>query len=422
MNSVFTFSHFHGKSLAQRILRKINALYPNDRRSIQAVRLLKKSGKIITNYISHYSVPSPFLLITLLFSLGCLGCKKTTPTTKASIGTKAEPIDMVWIPGGEYTRGSNSPDQKELTHSYPEEIPAHKVSVSGFYIDIHEVTNRQFQDFVIATKYRTQAERGWKKADFPQAPPESLQAGALVFSSPKEKVNLWKQGAEWQWWNFIEGASWKHPEGPSSSIEDRMNHPVVCVTKQDAEAYAKWAGKRLPTEAEWEKAARGGHESRTFIWGDNAKPDPNHWYANIFTGDFPHNNTKEDGFEITAPVKSYAPNDYGLYDMAGNVWEHCQDNYRPDTYKTFVENPIKNPKGPILGINQPTLMNFIAQEQWPTEENLKLLQPLTILNVIRGGSFLCHHQYCLRYRPAARQYAEPLAPTNHTGFRCAKSK
>jgi formylglycine-generating enzyme required for sulfatase activity len=328
------------------------------------------------------------------------------------------PEGMVWIEGATYTRGT--PENPDLPHN-PEERPVHQVTVGGFYLDIHEVTNAQFRKFVEATGYKTQAERGFTREEFPKAPPEMLKPGSLVFSGPEESVELWREGAEWQWWRFVEGADWKHPTGPKSSIEGKDDHPVVCVNWEDAQAYCKWAGKRLPTEAEWELAARGGKEGLDYIWGEKAKPGEQ-WLANVFTGEFPHKDSGEDGFKGTAPVKSYPPNPFGLYDMAGNVWEHCADYYRPDAYELFVKNPQKDPTGPKGGVSQPEVNWFLQRGSWPSPIIFGKQHPLSLLRVTKGGSFLCHTSYCLRYRPGARHYSEGLTPTNHTGFRCAKSK
>jgi len=321
---------------------------------------------------------------------------------------QATPEGMVEIPGGTFTRGKNS-------QRFEEEGPAHQVTIDAFYLDEHEVTNAQFSTFVKATNYLTQAERGWKKEDFPKAPPETLKPGAMVFMPPPKEVRLAGQGAHWQWWQFREGESWK------TQSKGKPNHPVTCITWEDANAYAKWAGKRLPTETEWERAARGGKEGFTFVWGNEAKINGK-WPANIFTGTFPNDDTALDGFAGTAPVKSYPPNPYGLYDMAGNVWEHCRDFYKPDTYASFIKEPHQNPTGPKRGVTQPMIAFFYGKGKYPSPAVFGKAHPLSLLHVVRGGSYLCHHSYCLRYRPSARHYSESLAPSNHTGFRCAKSK
>jgi len=340
----------------------------------------------------------------------------TTLTSKAA--TPAAPDGMVYIPGGTYTRGEDQDLGGQAR--YPEEQPVHEVTVSSFFIDTTEVTNAQFAKFTKETGFKTLAERGFTKEDFPNAPEEHLAAGALVFRSPDSAVDKWQPGSEWQWWSFTKGADWRHPTGPGSSIEGKMDHPVVNVTKEDAEAYCKWAGKRLPTEAEWERAARGKKDHALFIWGEHPKPDKKQWPANTFQGEFPHKNTALDSHPATASVKSYPANDYGLYDMAGNVWEICADLYRPDYYQSFVKNPVKDPKGPPLdqAITQPETVLFLQGQKIP--EKVSVFHPLSRLWVVKGGSYLCHHTYCLRYRPAARHYAESLSPTNHTGFRCAQ--
>ena len=367
---------------------------------------------------------SSFLSL-LLLGLGASsspGQEKPTPATAPQPDRGAAqppPEAMVWIPGGSFTRGSDH-KFKQTRAEYPEEAPVHTVTVDGFWMDLTEVTNRQFMEFAKDTGYQTQAERGWDPKDFPNAPPDQLKGGALLFKSPRAKVELFRPGAEWQWWQFIQGANWRHPQGPASSIKDRMSHPVVCITHEDALAYCKWAGKRLPTEAEWERAARGGLDHKLFMWGDEPQLGGK-WLANVFQGEFPNINTAKDGFPGTSPAKSFPPNSYGLYDMAGNVWEHCADLYRPDYYATFVKlpEPKANPKGPDKPVSQPMVQEFLQSKNYPAEEPF---HRLAWLWVTKGGSHLCHHTYCLRYRPAARHYSESLSPTNHTGFRCVRSK
>ena len=207
-----------------------------------------------------------------------------------------------------------------------------------------------------------------------------------------------------------------HPQGPESNIKHIMDHPVVCVNHDDAEAYAKWAGKRLPTEAEWEYASRGGLKQNKYTWG-NIRLDKK-WKANCYQGIFPNKNTKEDGFQFTAPVKSFEPNGYGLYDTAGNVWEMCSDYYHPNHYKEFVQDPIANPTGPATPITNNEMHLWRQTGRTPKAD--PNAHRLTHLSVTKGGSFLCHVDYCLRYRPAARHQTEMLTPTNHTGFRCVK--
>jgi sulfatase modifying factor 1 len=299
---------------------------------------------------------------------------------------------MVLVPGGEGTMGSDAAD------AAADERPAHRVRVKAFWMDATEVTNAQFRAFVQDTGYRTVAERpiDWEVLRR-QLPPETprpsedrLKPGSLVFMPPSGPVSLDDVQA---WWTWTPGADWQHPEGPGSSIADRMDHPVVHVALEDAQAYAQWAGKRLPTEAEWEWAARGGLPSARFVWGD-APPDPSR--CNIWQGSFPSRNTREDGFEGTAPVGSFPPNGFGLFDMAGNVWEWCADAYRPDAYaRRSLHEPAVDP------IESAT-------------------DPLVDPRVLRGGSYLCSDAYCTGYRPAARMHSSPDSALGHTGFRCVR--
>lgn len=294
---------------------------------------------------------------------------------------------MVWIPSGTFAMGG--------TDQHPEELPVHQVSLKGFWIDQNEVTNRQFAQFVAATGYRTEAERPIDPRAFPNARPEDLLPGGMVFHEI-EGVDARMCGlGNLPWWTFTPGANWRHPEGPNSSIDNRMDHPVVQISYRDALAYCTWAGKRLPTEAEWEFAARGGLEGKSYIWGDaerpKGKPMCNHWQ-----GGFPAKDTREDGFHGTAPVGSFAPNGYGLVDMAGNVWEFTADWYDPGYY---AETPAEAPRGPARG-NDPQGTGFGQR-------------------AMRGGSWLCDQAYCFRYRPGARHGIDELTATNHIGFRCA---
>lgn len=361
-----------------------------------------------------------FAFIASLFLALC-SCQEKSATESNASPTTDTPADltipegMVYIPGGTYIRGN----EKSLgtRAQYPEEEPAHEVTVDAFFMDVTEVTNTDFSKFVEATGYLTFAERGLSQKDFPNAPADQLVPGATVFYSPDQPVQLWKKGAEFNWWKFVPGANWRHPSGPDSSITEKMNHPVVCLTKADIDAYAQWIGKRLPTEAEWERAARGGLEQALFTWGNSPLVEGK-WMTNCFQGTFPTENTALDGFVGTAPVKSYPPNHYGLYDMAGNVWEVCSDYYRTDAYKLFVANPEENKKGPVQPID--SIMNDRIMNGSTVPSDYKPFHPLAILYVAKGGSFLCHHTYCLRYRPAARHYSEGFTPTNHSGFRLVK--
>lgn len=312
-------------------------------------------------------------------SLTILSCQSSTLPPPAS-------QKMVLIKGGTFQMGTEDP-------AFTDAAPLHQVEVSSFWMDEHEVTNEEFAAFVKATGYVTVAEKKPRPEDLPGVPEEQLVAGSAVFSRPEEGVALDDPG---QWWRYVAGADWKHPLGPGSSIEGREQEPVVQVCYEDALAYAQWAGKRLPTEAEWEYAARAGKEGSTYYWGNELKPGGS-WKGNIFQGSFPHGNSKEDGFEGLSPVKSFAPNALGLYDMEGNVWEWCQDLYRPDYYR---QSPVVNPKGP-------------SDSYDPDEPGL-------VKRVQRGGSFLCSDQYCIRYKAGSRGKGEVKSASNNLGFRCVR--
>lgn len=288
----------------------------------------------------------------------------------------------------------------------PDEYPRHKVRLDGFWMDVNEVTNAQFQEFVDATGYVTTAERApnWEelKQQLPPGTPKPadslLMPASLVFISPSQPVPLDDAS---NWWQWTRGANWRHPEGPASTIEGKENYPVVHISWDDAQAYCKWAGKRLPTEAEWEYAARGGLINKPYSWGDE-DVESGTKKANTWQGHFPDVNTVKDGFKGLAPVKSFAPNGYGLYDMAGNVWEWCNDWYRPDYYEQLKNKLSINPKGPAFGFD-------------PDE-------PHAPKRVVRGGSFLCHASYCSSYRVSARMKTSPDTGLSHTGFRCVGVK
>jgi sulfatase modifying factor 1 len=300
--------------------------------------------------------------------------------------------DMIAIPGGTFRMGSDK--------HYPEEAPVHRVTVDGFRMDRTPVTNRQFREFVKATGHVTFAEIPPDLKDYPGALPHMLYAGSLVFSAPTRPVDL----RDWsQWWSFLEGADWRHPDGPSSDINGLDDHPVVHVAFADALAYAKWAGKDLPTEAEWEFAARGGLDGAEFAWGDALMPGGKHM-ANTWQGEFPHQNLRTDGFARTSPVGAFPANGYGLHDMIGNVWEWTTDWY---SHKHEADAPKaccipENPHGgPEAASHDPRLRNIRIPRK-----------------VLKGGSHLCAPNYCRRYRPAAR-HAEPVdTSTSHVGFRC----
>jgi formylglycine-generating enzyme len=276
--------------------------------------------------------------------------------------------------------------------------PWHRVYVDGFWIDKTEVTNEQFAKFVKATGHVTVAEKTPRAEDFPGAPPENLVAGSVVFSPPDRAVPL---DDHMRWWSYVKGANWRHPQGPHSDLQGKEKHPVVHMAYRDAEAYCKWDGKRLPTEAEFEFAERGGLDRKPYAWGDDFKPG-GRFMANTFQGHFPDKNTVEDGYATTAPVASFPPNGYGLYDMSGNVWEWTSDWYRPDYYQTIAASGevVRNPQGPADSFD-------------PGE-------PGVPKKVHRGGSFLCTDQYCSRYKVGGRGKGEPDTGTNHLGFRCVK--
>ena len=298
--------------------------------------------------------------------------------------------DLVRISGGEFTMGSDQ--------HYPEETPAHRVSVDEFWIDRYQATTAQFAAFVDATGYVTVAERPLDPADFPGAPPENLVPGSLVFTMTSAPVDLRHLG---QWWTWTPGASWRHPHGPGSSIEGLEEHPVVHVAFEDAEAYAAWAGKALPTEAEWELAARGGLERAQFVWGDEPEREGER-LANYWHGDFPWR--AEPGYGSTTPVGSFPPNGFGLFDMAGNAWEWTGDWYA-DRHPEDADKPCCVPRNPRGGAVEES--HDPAQPQFPIPRK-----------VIKGGSFLCADSYCMRYRPAARRPQMIDTGMSHVGFRC----
>ncbi len=309
---------------------------------------------------------------------------------------------MVWIPGGEFSMGVHDPRGMEHGGHDPmnDARPIHRVAVDGFWMDATEVTNEQFARFVKETGYVTVAERKPTKEEFPGAPEENLVAGSVVFAPTPQPVSL---DNHYQWWTYIPGASWRHPTGPQSSVKDRGNYPVVQIAYEDAAAYAKWAGGRLPTEAEWEFAARGGLTGRLYPWGDTLQPGGK-WMANIYEGQFPVRNTDTgaDAFAGLGPVAQYPPNAYGLYDVAGNAWEWVSDWYRPDYYATLAAQGgvARNPNGPPDAFD-------------PAEPGEKK-------RVHRGGSCLCTEQYCTRYMIGTRGTGEQRTGTNHVGFRTVR--
>jgi sulfatase modifying factor 1 len=305
---------------------------------------------------------------------------------REAVPPRAAPDGMVWIPGGTFWMGADD-------ISMADDTPVHEVLVSGFWMDRTEVTNRQFAEFVKQTAYITVAERPPDPKDFPGAPPEKLVPGSIVFTPPAGRVSL---DDPLVWWRYVPGANWRHPEGPGSSIAGKDDHPVVQICWYDAVAFAQWAGKRLPTEAEWEIAARGGRQRARFVWGNDLRPGGK-WQANIWEGHFPDENSLDDGFARTAPVATFPPNDFGLYDIAGNVWEWCSDWYRPK----YDNSAQRDPAGP-------------RSSDDPNE-------PGVPKRVQRGGSFLCSDQYCTRYLPGARGKGAPDSAAAHVGFRCVRS-
>ena len=333
--------------------------------------------------------------------LGQLVSVSVSVMPMAQVEAVSPPTGMVWIPPGTFAMGSDQ------VHTNNSERPVHQVQVSGFWLDATEVTNRQFTAFVSATGYVTTAEKpvDWGKlkkqlpAGTPKPPDEALAPGSMVFVPPTAPVTDLADYS--QWWRWVHGADWRHPEGPGSDITTRPEHPVVQVSWDDAVAYATWAGKRLPTEAEWEYAARGGLAGKRYAWGDEPLSDTDGKRANIWQGIFPTTNVKADGFAATAPVATYPATGFGLHDMAGNVWEWCSDWYRADAYVAAAAKLTVDPHGP--------------QQPWDPDE------PTALKRVTRGGSFLCHVSYCESYRTAARRGTAYDSGASHIGFRCAKN-
>jgi sulfatase modifying factor 1 len=325
----------------------------------------------------------------------------TIPNGAAAPGPS--PAGMVWIPGGEFSMGARDPRGVAHggTHDMPDARPIHRVAVDGFWMDVSEVTNEQFARFVKETGYVTVAERIPRAEDFPGAPPENLLAGSVVFAPTDEPVPL---DDLYRWWTYVPGANWRHPMGPDSDIVGRESYPVVQVAYEDAQAYAAWAGGRLPTEAEWELAARGGLAGNLYPWGDELEPGGRQM-ANIYEGTFPirGTDTGRDGYKGIAPVGQYPANAYGLHDMAGNVWEWVSDWYRADYYTTLAaqDGPAVNPQGPSSSFD-------------PDD-------PKAEKRVHRGGSFLCTEQYCVRYMIGTRGKGEVTTGSNHLGLRLVRN-
>lgn len=308
------------------------------------------------------------------------------------------PAGMVWVPGGEFSMGGVNPVGIDGGghEAMNDARPVHRVRVNGFFMDATEVTNKQFAEFIKATGYVTVAEKKPTREEIPDVPEENLVAGSLVFT-PQNVPDL---NNPYLWWSYVPAADWKHPFGPGSNINGKDDYPVVHVSWEDAQAYAKWAGKRLPTEAEWEFAARGGDAGNLYAWGNQFNPDGK-WMANVYEGNFPESDEGLDGFKGIAPVRQFPANKYGLFDIAGNVWEWCNDWYRVDYYKMLPDSKVtNNPRGP-------------ADSYDPMEPGAKK-------KVQRGGSFMCTDQYCTRYMVGTRGKAEYRSATNHVGFRCVK--
>ena len=356
---------------------------------------------------SHPAIEKALLMISLVgmgstIAAEALATAKFAPTlAQSSAAPGPAPAGMVWIPGGEFSMGTDAACESicSMSGATLDAQPIHRVAVAPFWMDKTEVTYAQYEIFVAATGYVTVAEQKPTAEEFPGAPPELLVAGSIVFTPTAGPVPL----TQLRWWGYVPGASWRHPAGPDSATKVDPNAPVVHVAYEDAAAYAKWAGKRLPTEAEWEFAARGGLAGQTFTWGNEFKPGGK-FQANIYQGKFPveGGDTGEDGFKGVAPVGQYPPNPYGLHDLAGNVWEWCSDWYRVDTYARAAAggSVVRNPKGP--------------------ESSFDPAEPGVPKRVQRGGSFLCTDQYCTRYILGSRGKGEVRSGSNHQGFRCVK--
>ena len=325
-------------------------------------------------------------VLGLIVVLGCEPAEKNQEKEHVDASLAQDHASMVWVEGGEFMMGAHPGDQDAL----PREQPRHLVKVDGFHMDRHEVTNAQFAEFVESTGYVTVAER---PVDTPQG---SFDPGSMTFFSPEAIFSLRDPG---QWWRWTESASWKCPEGPGSTFQEVLNHPVVHIAFEDAVAYATWRGARLPTEAEWEFAATSRGEQVRFPWGSEA-PDRGEVKCNVWEGPFPVSNTKLDGHVKTAPVMSYPANSLGVYDLGGNVWELCSDWYDPSTYARRSDELVLNPRGPEASFDP--MENHVSKR------------------VMRGGSFLCHPGYCSSYRVTARMPVADDTGASHVGFRCVR--
>lgn len=368
---------------------------------------IRKNGRCLSlSEVAKY-VPNKILILIVVSLggflltgiLGSIISSCSANKIERGFARAAEP-GMVWIPGGEFAMGCADAGEAlcSIAGVTRDAQPIHRVQVDGFWMDQTEVTNEQFEKFVKATGYITIAERAPTAAELPDVPPENLVAGSIVFAPTDRPVPL---NDHFQWWSYEKGANWRHPLGPHSNLKGREKFPVVQIAYPDALAYAKWAGKRLPTEAEWEFAARGGLTNKFYPWGDELKPGGK-WMANIYEGKFPVQDTGADGFVGLAPVAQFPTNGFGLYDMAGNVWEWCSDWYRPDYYAQLAKagGVTRNPQGP--------------------ESSFDPAEPHEKKRVHRGGSFLCTDQYCTRYMVGTRGKGEVNTACNHLGFRCVK--
>lgn len=330
---------------------------------------------------------------------------------------------MVWVPGGTFLMGSD--------RHRPEEAPSHQATVVGFWMDQHAVTNEAFRRFVDITGYLTVAEWPPDPDNYPAAKPELLVPASVVFNKPRHSVD---HTGGYNCWSYIRGANWRHPEGPASTLRGRAKHPVVHIAYEDAEAYAHWCGKELPTEAEWEFAARGGLTAAEFVWSDQFTPDGK-YLANTWQGEFPWQNLKTDGFEGTAPVASFPPNGYGLYDMVGNVWEWTTDNLSSTGMEAFLSTnacaanmPLCTPMTSAQLIRRAQVQDKIGQSWCASfdatgkelDQNYAANTPelKIVRKIIKGGSYLCAQNYCQHDRPAARMAQAVDTPMCHVGFRC----